>query len=456
VSLRLADGNYFLSLCKNHEIFDMQVSIEALEGLERRITVQIPTERVSEAVEKKLKELSKTVRIDGFRPGKVPLKVVQQKFGGHVRQEVIGEVIESSYQEALLQEKVRPAGMPSIESVSSEEQQDMSYTATFEIYPELDKLDLTSISVEKAVAEINDENFDAMLNKLREQRKTWKESKGAAKKGFQVMVDFAGRIAGELFEGGAGKDMAVEIGAGQMLPEFEAGLEGIKVDEQRTVEVNFPEDYHGADVAGKTAEFTLKATKVSKPELPELDEEFAKGFGIEDGDLEKMRADIRANMEKEKTDRLKSNLKNTVMAGLLEHNAIIAPSALVTEEIGSLRSQAAQRMGQDPESMDESSFPDELFREEATRRVQLGLLISEVIQHDKIELNQELVDEAIEQAAISYEQPDQVRAYYRQNQQARSGIEGMVLEEQVVAHILEHAQVTEKEVDFEDLMNGNL
>jgi len=434
----------------------MQVSIESLEGLERRMTVQIPSERVSEAVEKKLRDLGKTARIDGFRPGKVPLKVVQQKFGGQVRQEVIGDVIESSYQEALIQEKIRPAGIPSIDSVSSEEQQDMSYTATFEVYPEVAELDLKSITVEKAMAEIKDEDFEAMLDKLREQRKTWKETKAAAKKGFQVMVDFEGRIGGELFEGGAGKDMAVEIGAGQMMAEFEAGLEGIKAGEEKTVEVNFPDDYHGADVAGKTAEFTLKATRISKPELPELDEEFAKGFGIEDGDLEKMRTDIRANMEKEKTDRLKSNLKNTVMAGLLEHNSIIAPSALVSEEVTSLRAQAAQRMGQDPESMDEGSFPDELFREEATRRVQLGLLISEVIKKDKLELNQELVDDTIEKMAISYEQPDQVRAYYRQNQQARSSIEGMVLEDQVVAHILEHAQVTEKEVGFEDLMNGNL
>jgi trigger factor len=434
----------------------MQVSIEALEGLERRMTVQIPSDRVSEAVDKKLRDLSKTVRIDGFRPGKVPLKVVQQKFGGHIRQEVIGDVIESSYQEALIQEKVRPAGMPSIDSVSSEEQQDISYTATFEVYPEVDELDLKSISVEKAVAEIKDEDFEAMLNKLREQRKTWKETKSVAKQGFQVMVDFEGRIDGELFEGGAGKDMPVEIGAGQMLPEFEAGLEGIKAGEEKTVKVHFPDDYHGADVAGKTAEFTLKATRVSKPELPELNAEFAKGFGVEDGDLEKMRADIRANMEKEKTDRLKSNLKNAVMSGLLEHNAIIAPSALVSEEIASLRAQAAQRMGQDPGSMDMDSFPDELFRQEATRRVQLGLLISEVIKKDEIELDQELVDATIEQMAVSYEQPDQVRAYYRQNKQARSSIEGMVLEDQVVAHILEHAKVTDKEVGFEDLMNGNL
>jgi trigger factor len=434
----------------------MQVSIETLEGLERRMTVQIPSERVSEAVEKKLKDLSKTVRIDGFRPGKVPLKVVQQKYGGHVRQEVIGDVIESSYQEALIQEKVRPAGMPSIDSVSTEEKEDISYTATFEVYPEVETIKLDSIEVEKAKVEISDKDFDAMLQKLREQRKGWKETKGAAKKGFQVMVDFEGRIDGELFEGGAGKDMAVEIGAGQMLPEFEAGLEGVKATEQRTVEVHFPDDYHGAEVAGKKAEFTLKANKVSKPELPELDEEFAKGFGIEDGDLEKMRADIRANMEKEKNERLKLNIKNKVMTGLLEHNEIIAPSAMVSDEINNLRAQAAQRMGQDPESVDETSFPNELFSAEATRRVQLGLLIAEVIKSEKIELNQELVDLAIEEMAVAYEQPDQVREYYRHNQQARSGIEGMVLEDQVVAHILDKAKVTEKEASFDDLMNGNL
>jgi trigger factor len=434
----------------------MQVSIEALEGLERRMTVQIPSERVSEAVEKKLKDLSKTVRIDGFRPGKVPLKVVQQKYGGHVRQEVIGDVIESSYQEALIQEKVRPAGTPSIDSLSTEEKEDMSYTATFEVYPEVETLKLESIEVEKPKVEISDKDFDAMLQKLREQRKGWKETKGAAKQGFQVMVDFEGRIDGELFEGGAGKDMAVEIGAGKMLPEFEAGLEGVKATEQRTVEVNFPDDYHGAEVAGKTAEFTLKANQVSKPELPELDEEFAKGFGIEDGDLEKMRADIRANMEKEKNDRLKLDIKNKVMTGLLEHNEIIAPSAMVSDEINNLRAQAAQRMGQDPESVDETSFPNELFSAEATRRVQLGLLIAEVIKSEKIESNQELVDSAIEEMAVAYEQPDQVREYYRHNQQARSGIEGMVLEDQVVAHILDKATVTEKEASFDDLMNGNL
>jgi len=434
----------------------MQVSIETLEGLERRMTVQIPSAQVDEAVEKKLKDLSKTVRIDGFRPGKVPLKVVQQKFGGHVRQEVIGDVIESSYQEALIQEKVRPAGMPSIDSVNSEEKQDMSYTATFEVYPEIEKLDLESIEVEKPLVEITDQDFEEMIQKLREQRKTWKESKAAAKKGYQVMVDFEGRIDGEIFEGGAGKDMAVEIGAGQMLPEFESGLEGIKAGEEKVVEVNFPEDYHGQDVAGKTAEFRLKASRVSKPELPEVDEEFAKAFGVQDGDIDKMREDIRANMEKEKNDRLKMDLKNKVMSGLLEHNAIIAPGALVSEEIRNLRAQAASRMGQDAANVDEKSLPDDLFREEATRRVQLGLLIAEVIKQEKIELDQALVDSTIEEMAVAYEQPDQVRDYYRQNRQARSGLENMVLEDQVVAHILSKAKVTDKDGSFEDLMSGNL
>ncbi|MDH3537042.1 MAG: trigger factor, partial [Gammaproteobacteria bacterium] len=229
-----------------------------------------------------------------------------------------------------------------------------------------------------------------------------------------------------------------------------------RAGEERTVEVNFPEDYHGADVAGKKAEFTLKATRVSRPELPELDEEFAKGFGIDDGDLEKMRADIRANMEKEKNDRLKTNLKNKVMSGLLEHNSIIAPSALVAEEITNLRAQAAQRMGQDPATVDESRLPNQLFAEEATRRVQLGLLVAEVIRQKKIDLDQSLVDKSIEEMAVAYEQPDQVRDYYRQNRQARTGMESMVLEDQVVAHILDQAKVTEKQVSFEDLMNGNL
>jgi len=434
----------------------MQVSIETLEGLERKMTVQIPSDTVTQAVEKKLKELSKTVKIDGFRTGKVPLKVVQQKFGGHVRQEVVGDVLESSYQQALMQENVRPAGMPNIQSVSAEEKQEMTYVAVFEVYPEVEKLNLDSIKIEKPTAEISDEDFDEMITKLRDQRKSWAEVDRAATSGDKVTVDFEGRIDGEIFEGGAGKDMDVEIGAGQMLKEFEEGLNGILVGEEKVAEVNFPEDYHGKDVAGKKAEFTLKATKISGPVLPEVDAEFAKAFGVEDGDIEKMNSDIRANMEKELKQRLKSELKNAVMVGLLEENEIIAPTALVAEEVKSLKEQAAQRMsqGQGMESFDTSKLPDELFKEEGSKRVKLGLLVSEIIKTAEIKPDEAIIESTLKEMASSYEDPAQVVEYYRQNKQARSNLEAMVLEDQVVDHILSQATVTDKASSFKELMNG--
>ncbi|MFA9421611.1 MAG: trigger factor [Gammaproteobacteria bacterium] len=431
----------------------MQVSIETLEGLERRMTVQVPSETVTQAVEKKLNDLRKTVKIDGFRPGKVPLKVVQQKFGGHVRQEVIGDVIESSYHQAITQENVRPAGMPNIESVDSEGKEDMSYTATFEIYPEIEKIIFDSVKIEKPIVQINDENLETMIQKLREQRKEWTEVSRAADKGDQVLVDFEGRIDGELFEGGAGKEMAVEIGAGQMLAEFEAGLKGILTGEEKLVEVNFPEDYHGKAVAGKTAEFSLKATRVSEAILPEIDTALAKSFGIEDGDLEKFRADIRANMDKELAQKLKLHIKQNVLMGLLEENQIIAPSALVAEEVRSLKMQAAERMGQDMESFDPSSIPDQLFEEEASRRVRTGLLLGEVIKSENIQLDQELLESTLTEMATAYDQPEQVREYYHQNKDARTSLEAMVLEEQVVSLILSKAKVTEKETSFEEMMD---
>lgn len=432
----------------------MQVSIETLEGLERKMTVQIPSDTVTKAIEKKLKDLSKTVKIDGFRQGKVPLKVVQQKFGGHVRQEVVGDVLESSYQEALMQENVRPAGMPNIESVSAEDKEDMTYVAVFEVYPEVEKVNLDTIEIEKPVVEISDDDFEAMMTKLREQRKDWKEVERAATTGDKVTVDFEGRIDGELFEGGAGKDMDVEIGAGQMLKEFEEGLDGISVGEEKVAEVNFPEDYHGKDVAGKKAEFTLKATKISEPVLPEVDAEFAKAFGVEDGNLDKLHADIRANMDKELKQRLKSEIKNAAMEGLLEANEIIAPSALVAEEVKALKEQAAQRMGQENGSFDTSNLPDEIFKEEGSKRVKLGLLVSEVIKSAEIELDKDILDATLKEMAASYEDPSQVMEFYSQNKQARANLEAMVLEDQVVDHILSQAKVTDKSSSFSELMNG--
>ena len=432
----------------------MQVSIESLEGLQRKMTVQIPSDTVNQAVEKKLKDLTKTVRVDGFRPGKVPLKVVQQKYGGHVRQEVLGDVIESSYREAITQENIRPAGMPSIESVNSEGTEEVSYTAVFEIFPEVENLNLDSVQVEKIEAKVIDADFDAMVEKLRQQHKEWVEVERAAANGDQVMVDFEGRIDGEIFEGGSGSGMAVEIGAGQMLPEFEAGLEGISIGEEKVVEVNFPEDYHGTDVAGKTAQFTLRATKISEPKLPEVDAEFIKAFGIDNGDLEKFRTDVRNNMEKELEQRVKQSVKNAALEGLLAVNEIIAPAAMVNEEIKSQKTQAVQRMGQDPDTFDVSNFPDDMFKEEAVKRVQIGLLVGELIKNEKIELDNSRVETTLNDMAASYEDPAQVTEFYRQNREARATLENMVLEEQVVDYILDKATVTTKQSSFEEVMNG--
>lgn len=436
----------------------MQATIESLEGLERKMTVQVPAEQIVSAVEKKLKQVSKTVKLDGFRPGKVPVNVVKKMYGAQIRQEVMGDVIESSYREAIIEQKMRPAGMPQIEAVDVEDKDEndesLTYSAVFEVYPEVESVEMDSIEIEKPVAEIGDTDVDAMLDKLRGQRKEWVEVERAAATDDQVICDFDGKIDGEAFTGGAGKDMAIEIGAGKMLKEFEEGLDGMSKGDEKTVDVTFPEDYHGKDVAGKTAQFTLNVTKVSEPRLPEMDEELIKSFGVESGKLEDFKKDVRGNMEKELSQKVKTSVKNVVMAGLLGKNEIIAPKALVEEEIKNLKMQMAQNMGQDPEKMDTSTFPDDLFREESARRVQLGLLVGELIRIEGIKLDQSRFESSLQELASSYEEPQQVLDYYTKNKEAKASLEGLVLEDQVVDHILDKATVTEKTLSFEEVMNS--
>ncbi len=432
----------------------MQVSIESLEGLQRKMTVQVPVEKIDSAVDQKLKQLSKTVRIDGFRPGKVPVKIVKQKFGAQVRSEVMGDVIESSYRDALMQEKVRPAGMPDIQPVEGEGGESLTYQAIFEVYPEIEAVELDSLEIEKPVVEITDDDLKNMLGKLLEQRKEWGEVDRAAAEGDQVTTDFEGTIDGEGFAGGSGTDMAVEIGAGRMLQEFEEGLKGMAKGEDNTIDVTFPDDYHGKDVAGKTAQFKLSVSKVEEPVIPELNEELIKSFGIASGDEEEFRKDVRKNMETELAQKIKTRVKNSVMTALLEKNEITAPTALVNEEIKNLKMQMAQSMGQDPASMDLNNFPDELYSEEATRRVQLGLLVGELIRIENVSLDKDRFNTTLQDMAASYEQPQQVVEYYTGNQEARSSLEGMVLEDQVVDLILGKAKVTETSLAFDEMMNN--
>ena len=433
----------------------MQVSIESLEGLQRKLTVQVPSDKIAIAIDQKLKKLSKTVKMDGFRPGKVPVSVVKQAYGAQIRQEVIGDVIESTYHEAVVQENLRPAGMPEIQPVSDDNDKDgITYSATFEVYPEITSIELDSIEIERPVAEISDDNLDSMIKKLTEQRKEWKEIDRAAAEADQVVCDFEGSIDGETFSGGTGKDMTVEIGSGQMLKEFEGGLLGMSKDEEKTIDVHFPEDYHGKEVAGKTAQFKLNVTKVSEGVIPELNEELVKSFGVEDGSLDTFKQDIRQNMEKELAQKIKVNLKNIVMAALLEKNDVMAPKAMVSGEIQNLKKQMAQNMGQGAEKMDTSNFPDDLFEAEGKKRVQLGLLVGELIRIEEIKLDPSRLDSTLQEMAASYEHPQQVLDYYTKNKEARSGLEAMVLEDQVVDHILDKATVSDKKTNFDELMNN--
>jgi trigger factor len=431
----------------------MQVSIEPLEGLQRKMTISLPAEQVDSAIDKKLKEISRNIRLDGFRPGKVPVGIVRQKYGAAVREEVIGDLIESSYREAVVKESVRPAGPPTIEPIDSEDKSSLSFAAIFEVYPEIEQVELESVEVEKPVVEITDEDLDKMIDKLREQRREWVEVDRAAQEGDQVLVDFEGRIDGETFEGGSGEDMTVELGAGRMLKEFEDGLVGMKKGEEKTVDVSFPEDYHGKEVAGKTAQFTLKVKQVSEPKLPELDADLIKSFGVESGEIEDFRNDVKANMEKELANKIKVKVKNAVMAALLEKNEVEAPSAMVAEEIRNLKLQMAQNMGQDPQKMDLDSFPDELFREEAEKRVKLGLLVGELIRSEGMQTDPDRFRETLQDLASAYEDPQQVIEYYSKNEEARTSLEGLVLEDQVVDLILDKARVSEKSYGFEEMMN---
>lgn len=431
----------------------MQVSIEPLEGLQRKMTISLPAEQVDSAIDKKLKELSRNIRLDGFRPGKVPVSIVRQKYGPAVREEVIGELIESSYRDALVQEEVKPAGPPTIEPLESEDKSTLSFAAVFEVYPEIEKVELESVEVEKPVVEITDADLDKMIDKLREQRREWVEVDRAAKKGDQVLADYEGRMDGEAFEGGTAEDVTIELGDGRMLEDFENGFLGMKAGEEKTVDVTFPEDYHGKEVAGKTAQFTLKVKKVSEPKLPEMDAELIKSFGVESGEMEDFRKDVKANMEKELANKIKVKVKNAVMAALLEKNEVEAPSAMVAEEIRNLKLQMAQNMGQDPSKMDLDSFPDELFKEEAEKRVKLGLLVGELIKSEGMQTDPDRFRDTLQDLASAYEDPQQVIEYYSKNPEARTSLEGLVLEDQVVDLILDKAKVTEKSYGFEEMMN---
>ena len=432
----------------------MQVSLETTDGLERKMTVEVPAEKISSAIEEKLKNLSKQVKLSGFRPGKVPMNVVRQRFGKKVSQEVIADTMQMSYQEAIIQEKLRPASQPSIEPLNLEANEDLKYIATFEVYPEITLADINTLEVEVADVEIVESDIDDIVQKLLQQKMIWTEVERKAKKDDQVTINFVGKIDGEEFQGGSQENFVTIIGSSNLLPEFEKQLEGVKKEDKKSFEITFPKDYMQKDLAEKVATFEIEVLKVEEGELPELNEELIKEFGIEDGKEDSFRKQLKDNMTLELEQRKKAYAKNNVMQSLFDANEVETPKALLQQEIQTLRKQMIDNMQlpEQPKPIEEM-MPDNLFEDEAKKRISLGLLIGEIVNKNEIKLDQEKVTQQLNMIAAGYGKQDEVIQYYRNNREAMANIEMSVMEEQVVDYVLEAAKQTKKTFNFDEFVN---
>ncbi|MFC4258685.1 trigger factor [Marinobacter lacisalsi] len=429
----------------------MQVSVETTSNIERRMTIGVPAQEIDQAVQKRLQETARTVRMNGFRPGKVPYKVVKRRFGESVRQEVVGEVMRDSYVKALEEKDVSPAGWPQFEPKTMEEGKDLEFVAIFEVLPEIELGDLSKVEVEKLVAEVTDKDIDKMIDNLRRQQATMKEVKRKSKNKDTVTIDFKGYVDGEAFEGGEAQDHRLELGSGQMIPGFEKGIVGAKTGEDIEIEVEFPEDYHNEELKGKPAKFEISVKKVEEPQLPELNEEFFKRFGIEADSEEAFREEVKKNMERELKQAMSAKVKNDVVDGLLESTELDVPQALVDQEIDRLRNDAVQRFGG---QMDPQQLPKEIFQDQATRRVKTGLLFQEIVKVNDLKADDEKVDEKIREIASTYEQPEEVVTHFNSNPEQKAQIESVVLEDAVVDFVLDQAKVKEKKAKYDDVIQA--
>jgi len=428
----------------------MQVSVEATSGLERQMTITVPAERIDNDVAKRVQETARRVRIDGFRPGKVPVKIVQKRYGAGIRQEVLGEVVQQSFYEAAQQEKLIPAGGPNIEFKTDKAGEDLEFVATFEVYPEITLADFSEVEIEKQGASVTDADLDKMIDTLRKQQATWAVVERAAEDGDRIKIDFEGFIDGEAFDGGKAEGMDLVLGSNTMIPGFEAGLIGVSAGDEKELNVTFPEDYQAENLKGKDAVFKVKVQSVSASSQPELNEEFFAKFGLEGKTEEEFKAEVRANMERELKQALKMKLKEQAFGKLIKQNNIDVPAALVDNEIDALRKQAVQQFGGGNASLDPNMLPKELFEGQAKRRVSIGLLVQEVIKANDIKVDDDRVRAMIEELASTYQEPQQVIDWYYGNNQMLNQIQSLVMEDQVVDQLLASAKVEEVEVSYED------
>ena len=430
----------------------MQVSVETTKGLERRMTVSLPTKDIDTKITERLNKARNTVSVNGFRKGKVPMSVLQQRFGPGVRQEVLSEMINKSYGEALQEQDIRPAGQPTIEPLDDEQAGDeLSYTAVFEVYPTVKLSDFSKIKLEKAKASVEDTDVADMLETLRTQNAEWTTVERAAADGDTVIIDFKGSIDGDEFDGGSAEGSSLVLGSGNMIPGFESGIVGMNVGETRNIEVTFPKDYQAEQLQGKDAVFAITLNEVKESELPELNEEFIAKFAAEGSDLESFKVEVRTNMERELEAKELAYLKNQVMDALADKHKFDLPAAMVKEETARAKQEMFQQYGQGAD-IDLSQFPDEPFLDQAQRRVKLGLVISEIVTSAELAADADSVKAEITKMASSYEKPEEVEQYYYGNENMLNSIQMKVLEDQVVAHIVDAAKVKDVSLSYSELM----
>ncbi|HET9644766.1 MAG TPA: trigger factor [Burkholderiaceae bacterium] len=435
----------------------MTVTVETLDKLERRITLTLPANEINNEVESRLKKLSRTVKADGFRPGKVPLSVVAQRYGYSVHYEVMNDKVGQAFADAASQAQLRVAGQPRITPKEDSPEGTVAFDATFEVYPDVKIGDLSQIEVERVSAEVTEEAIDKTIDILRKQRRTFGQ-RGAeeeAAEGDRVTIDFEGKIDGEPFAGGKAEGFQFVIGEGQMLEQFDKAVRGMKTGESKTFPLQFPEDYHGKDVAGKEADFLVTMKKIEAASLPEVDEEFAKSLGIAGGTVEALRADVRRNLEREVRFRVQARNKAAVMEALLKSAELEVPKALIANEVERMTEAARAELKQrGVKDADKTPIPAEVFEPQAERRVRLGLAVAELVRRNSLQTKPEQLQAHIEELSQSYERPAEVVRWYLSDRQRIGEVEAVVIENNVTDFVLGQAKVVDKQLPFDELMKA--
>ncbi|MGB1713786.1 MAG: trigger factor [Arenicellales bacterium] len=429
----------------------MDVSVETTGAIGRKMTVKVPAEQLDGAVAARLKRLARTAKIPGFRPGKIPMKVIESRFADQALAEAADEIISSSYMEAINGESLDAAGPPSIEPKNLTRGEDLEFIANFEVFPEVPRTDIRDMPIERQTCEVVDDDIDRTIETLREQRTTYEAAEKASEEGDRVLIDFEGRVDGEVFEGGEAKDYPVVLGKGALLPEFESGVTGVRAGEEVTVQLTFPEDYPGAQVAGKAAEFKISVKEVGAPKVPEIDEDFVRTFGVEDGSESAFRQEIRTSLERERDQRARSQVRQAVLEALMKDNEFEAPSALVDEEINrsimAVRQQLEQQGLPHDAPIDRANYLDEAYR-----RVRLGLAMHGVVKRLEIKPDADRVRERVEEMGSTYSDPEQFVRWYFEDKSRLAQIESVIIEEQAIDALLDEASITDTTVSFEEFM----